>query len=125
MPAPINFSVAPAQRAGAFQTTPANYPGGYALLQWSLTGLGAGPGSDYENPAHAFNATVLYSLDGGATYLEYSRSAWHGGPTVHNGVTDPPPTMAVGLGNLPANCLAKIVIDLSGTMTVGITGSFT
>lgn len=120
----VNISVSPAQRTGTFKTATLDYPGGYELLSWQLTGLGSGPGSDYENPANGFTATVFSSTDGGNTFTVYDQATWNGGPFTHNGVTDPPPTLAIGLGGLPVGKVF-IEIDLVGTMTIGLSGLLT
>lgn len=123
MATPINFSIAGAQRSGSFKTSVLTYPGGYSLLQWTLTGLGSGAGSDYENTALAFTATVYSSTDGGNTYNAYAAASWQGGPYSYKGVTDPPPDLQIGLGNLPAGDVYVEVV-LTGTFAdVGLTGS--
>lgn len=120
MPTPIPFSVAAAQRTGSFATSVMDYPGGYSLMYWELSGLGAGAGSDYENTGNHFLCRVLYSLDGGATFAEYDRATWDGGHAVgRGGAVDPTPALSVGLANLPVSKV-KVQIDLTGTMTIGI-----
>ncbi len=126
MPNPINFSVAPAQRSGSFQTSTMDYPGGYSILEWTLTGLGSGPSSDFENPNNSFTAQVFMSTDGGVTFLPGFVVTWQGGgPKVIHGVTDPPPLMEVGIGSWPFPSKAFIKVILTGTMTIGISGSMT
>jgi hypothetical protein len=132
MPTPIDFSFAAAKRSGTFQTSTMNYPGGYSLMEWQLVGLGTGKNSDYENTANntipdgagvnnAFVCTIQFSTDGGQTFNTYGASTWAAGAhTDKFGTVDPPPTLAIGLGNLPPGCQVFVELQLGGSMTIGI-----
>ena len=122
--APINFTIAPAQRSsGSFSSSNVIYPGGHSNLTFSLTGLGSGAGSDYENPANSFDAKFLFDPTGGTNFQVYDEFTWQGGLTVIKGVTDPTPTGSIPLTNLPAGSNVNVTVTLTGTMTIGLTGS--
>lgn len=122
-PNPIPFSIAAAQRSGTATTAVMTYPGGYSALAWTLTGLGTGAGSDYENPANSVTTTMFYSTDGGVTYGVFQQVVWQGGPYSFRGVIDPPPSLSMPLANLPTGCKAYFQFDLTDTFTVGLSGT--
>jgi hypothetical protein len=124
MVTPINFSVAAAQRSGSFKSTQTTYPGGYSNLTFSLTGLGSGPGSDYENTANGASMTFWIKPPGQGSFSPSYAFTWPGGPqTGIDGTVDPTPSLFTGLANLPANSEFYVEVILTGTFTVGITGT--
>jgi hypothetical protein len=126
MPTPITISISPALRSGSFSTAVLDYPGGYSFLNWSLTGMGTGPDSDYENPDNGFTALLYLSIDDGVTYTSFTGAGWRGGPfTDKQGILDPPPILQSPLDGLPANSKVFIQVDLTGTFTIGIDASIT
>lgn len=128
---PINFSVAAAQRSGSFswgsQSNPNTYPGGYSIISWNLIGMGVGAGSDYENAANSFTATIWFSTDGGTTWKVFNATTWQGSQVITKGLT----TIAAGSNNktLPQSTInvadtsafptsGEIAVDISGTNTI-------
>jgi hypothetical protein len=119
MPTPINFSVAPAQRSGSFQTSTFTMLAGYTRMHFELTGMGTGPGSDYENPAIGFAATIHYIRPGETLVRDGGAFTWQGGPNLDD-PSDPPPFMSTGLFTINTGSQVWVTIDLTGTFTVGI-----
>jgi hypothetical protein len=125
VPNPIPINVAPAARANGstLQTATVNNPGGFVTWSGTLTGLGSGAGSDYENPANALDIGIYYEdpLHAGQ-YILYAGFHWQGGPLVLHGVTDPPPPFSFGLGNLPVGNV-RVQFAFTGNYTVGLTST--
>jgi hypothetical protein len=122
MPNPVNVNVAanPRLNGTTLQTTTLNNPGGFATWAGTLTGLGSGPGSDYENVDNALDIGLYYEdpLHAGQ-FIQYDGFRWQGGPFVHHGVTDPPPPFSFGLGNLPVGNV-RVQFAFTGSYTVGL-----
>lgn len=123
-PVPIPLNVAPALRQpGQVFTAVLAYSGGYSQWAGTLTGLGSGPGSDYENTNnHLFIGLYQESPAGSGTYIEYNGFTWDGGPNDFKGQTDPPPPFSFGLGNTPPGNY-KVGFTFTGSYTVGLSST--
>jgi hypothetical protein len=121
-PTPIPFDVLPAQRSGSFQTSTFTKPAGYTKMAFQLTGMGTGPGSDYENPANGFVATIFFKPPGATDFLGGSSFGWPGGPNLDD-PSDPPPYLHAGLFNIQDGSSVYVQVDLTGTFTVGVSGT--
>lgn len=125
MPNPITVDIAPAQRSSGFQGGSQIFTGGgYNNLEGTLTGLGSGPGSDYENPANSVAMFINIDPTGGTNFTQYPMFTWQGGPVTVKGVTDPPPPEQFFFGNvLPVGANFFFSWVVTGTPTVGFSGT--
>lgn len=124
MPNPIPVTIAPAQRSGSFQSSSQIYAGGFSNIQGTLTGLGSGPGSDYENTANSIAMFINIDPAGGTNFIVYPMFTWQGGAVTIKGVTDPPPAEQFFFTNvLPVNANFFLSWIVTGTPTVGFSGS--
>ncbi len=121
----VTFNIPPALRQDGtvIESQVINYQGQFTLFDGTITGLGTGPGSDYENPANHMVFGLYYEdPESPGSYLLGPGFTWTGGPFVkRDGTVDPPPQLRCGmafpLGNI------KLRVSISGTFTAGISGT--
>lgn len=124
MPNQISVNIAPVQRSSGFQSNSQIYAGGFSNLQGTLTGLGSGAGSDYENTANSIAMFINIDPTGGTNFTQYPMFTWQGGPVTLHGVTDPPPAEQFFFANvLPVGANFFFSWTITGTLTVGFSGT--
>lgn len=123
MPNPVNINVANAARSNGttLQTTTLNNPGGFSTWAGTITGLGSGAGSDFENTANALDIGIYYQ-DASLNWIQYDGFHWQGGANTFHGVTDPPPPFSFGLGNLPLGNV-RVQFTFTGNYTCGLSST--
>jgi hypothetical protein len=119
MPTPIAFSVPAARRSGTFDTAAMTMPEGYTLLRWTLA---IPKVAEYEDPGNSFRAEVHAAPPGGVDGI-YQSAGWAGGRVVSKGVTDPAPTIAVGVDDIPVGSSVFVRVSVPVAMTIGIDGT--